>query len=524
MAGMTTQIPPRAGRREWAGLAVLILPTLLISIDLSVLHLAQPQLSADLRPSSSQLLWINDVYGFLIAGFLITMGNLGDRIGRRRLLLTGGTAFGIASVLAAYAPNAELLILARGLLGVAGATLMPSTLSLIRAMFPDPAQRTRAVSLWMIGFSGGMVLGPVVGGLLLERFWWGSVFLLGVPVMAVLGVLGPLLLPESRDPRSGRVDLLSVLLSLTGVIAMIYGIKEIAAYGAHAGPVAAVAAGAAILALFVRRQRRIADPMLDLGLFAQRRFSVSLGVLVLVILVGPGLGMLTAQYLQLVLGLSPLEAGLWGLPQSAAVITAFLVTPTLARRFPPATVAAVGLGVSAVGVALLTRTGADSGLAPLVAGQVLFFAGASPMMVLGTDMIISAAPPERAGAASALSETAQEFGGALGLAVFGSVATVVYRAELDAPAGVPAEAVRAARDTLGGAAEVAGRLPGELGDALLTGAREAFVGGMHLAAATAAAVTLTAAVLTAVLLRRTPVAERLAEKGADATESDVVAS
>ncbi|MBA9004945.1 MFS transporter [Thermomonospora cellulosilytica] len=520
---MTSEIPARAGRREWAGLAVLVLPTLLISIDMSVLHLAQPELSADLRPSSSQLLWINDVYGFLIAGFLITMGSLGDRIGRRRLLLIGGTAFGIASVLAAYAPSAELLILARALLGVAGATLMPSTLSLIRNMFLDPAQRTRAISLWMIGFSGGMVLGPLVGGVLLEYFWWGSVFLVAVPVMAVLAVLGPLLLPESRDPAPGRVDPASVLLSLTGVIAVIYGFKEIAAYGAGAGPLAALAAGAVILAVFVRRQRRIADPMLDLRLFAQRRFSVSLGVLILVILVGPGMGMLTAQYLQLVLGLSPLEAGLWALPQSAAIVVALLAAPALAQRFRPATVAAVGLGIAAVGVALLTRAGADSGLLPLIAGQTLFFVGASPMIVLGTDMIIAAAPPERAGAASALSETAQEFGGALGLAVFGSIAAAVYRAGMDAPAGVPAEAEQAARDTLGGAAEAASRLPGGLGDALLATAREAFTGGLHLAAAAAAVLVAVAAVLTAVLLRGVPATSH-AQDAVDEKEPSTVAS
>ncbi|WP_119730905.1 MFS transporter [Thermomonospora amylolytica] len=520
---MTSEIPARAGRREWAGLAVLVLPTLLISIDMSVLHLAQPELSADLRPSSSQLLWINDVYGFLIAGFLITMGSLGDRIGRRRLLLIGGTAFGIASVLAAYAPSAELLILARAVLGVAGATLMPSTLSLIRNMFWDPAQRTRAISLWMIGFSGGMVLGPLVGGVLLEYFWWGSVFLVAVPVMAVLAVLGPLLLPESRDPAPGRVDPASVLLSLTGVIAMIYGFKEIAAYGAGAGPVAALAAGAVILAVFARRQRRIADPMLDLRLFAQRRFSVSLGVLMLVILVGPGMGMLTAQYLQLVLGLSPLEAGLWALPQSAAIIAAFLAAPALARRFRPAMVSAIGLGIGAAGIAVLTRTGADSGLVPLVVGQALFFVGASPMVVLGTDMIIAAAPPERAGAASALSETAQEFGGALGLAVFGSIAAAVYRAEMDAPAGVPAEAEQAARDTLGGAAEAASRLPGGLGDALLATAREAFTGGLHLAAAAAAVLVAVAAVLTAVLLRGVP-ATGHAQDAVDEREPSTVAS
>ncbi|HEX2313869.1 MAG TPA: MFS transporter [Thermomonospora sp.] len=501
---MNLDSPVRAGRREWIGLAVLILPTLLISIDVSVLHLAQPKLSADLRPSAAQLLWINDVYGFLIAGFLITMGALGDRFGRRRLLLVGGVAFGAASALAAYAPTAELLILARALLGVAGATLMPSTLSLIRNMFHDPAQRTVAISLWMVGFSGGMVAGPLVGGVLLENFWWGSVFLLGVPVMAVLAALGPVLIPESRDPSPGRIDLVSVPLSLAAVIAMIYGFKEVAAYGPAAGPLAALAAGLVLAAVFVRRQRRLAHPLLDLGLFAERRFSVSLGILLLVILVGPGLMMLTAQYMQLVQGLSPLEAGLWVLPQSVAIILGFALSPALAQRLRPGVVASAGLVVGAVGVALLTRAGTDSGLGVLVAGQTLFFLGASPLLVLGTDMIVSSAPPERAGAASALSETAQEFGGALGLAIFGSVATAVYRARLDAPEGVTGDAETEARETLGGATSVAERLPGDTGAALLDTARDAFTTGLHAAAGAATVLVVVAAVLAAVLLRDLP--------------------
>ncbi|REE94842.1 MFS transporter [Thermomonospora umbrina] len=517
---MNLDAPPRAGRREWIGLAVLILPTLLISIDVSVLHLAQPALSADLRPSSAQLLWINDVYGFLIAGFLITMGALGDRFGRRRLLIVGGVAFGAASALAAYAPSAELLILARALLGVAGATLMPSTLSLIRNMFHDPAQRTVAISLWMVGFSGGMVVGPLVGGLLLENFWWGAVFLLGVPVMALLAALGPVLIPESRDPSPGRIDLPSVPLSLAAVIAVIYGLKELAAYGPSAGPVAALVAGMVLAAVFVRRQRTLEHPLLDLGLFAERRFSVSLGILMLVILVGPGLMMLTAQYMQLVVGLSPLEAGLWVLPQSVAIIVGFTVSPALARRVRPGVVASVGLVVGALGVALLTRTGADpdSGLAVLVTGQTLFFLGASPLLVLGTDMIVGSAPPERAGAASALSETAQEFGGALGLAIFGSIATAVYRAGLDAPDGVTGSAEDEARETLGGAASVAGRLPEDTGEALIGTARDAFTSGLHVASASAAVLVAVAAVLAAVLLRHVPPASHPPAGATDATD------
>nr|WP_308282769.1 MFS transporter [Pseudonocardia nigra] len=265
---MTTEPSIRAGRREWLGLAVLVLPTVLISIDVGVLHLAIPKLSADLRPTSSQLLWITDSYGFLIAGFLMTMGALGDRVGRRRLLLVGAAGFGVASALAALAPTAELLIAARALLGATAATLMPSTLSLIRTMFLDPAQRTAAISIWMTGFTGGMVIGPLVGGVLLEQFWWGSVFLLRVPVMALLLLAGPALLPEYRDPQARGVDAPSVLLSIAAVIAAIYGLKEIAAYGWDVLPVLALVAGVALGVVFVRRQRRVANPLLDLQLFS----------------------------------------------------------------------------------------------------------------------------------------------------------------------------------------------------------------------------------------------------------------
>ncbi|WP_049556741.1 MFS transporter [Nonomuraea sp. SBT364] len=490
----------RAGRREWIGLAVLILPTLLLSIDVSVLHLAAPALSEDLRPTGAQLLWINDIYGFLIAGFLITMGTIGDRVGRRRLLLIGAAAFAVASALAAYAPSAEVLIAARALLGIAGATLMPSTLALIRNMFHDPAQRTTAISLWMVGFTGGMVIGPLVGGALLENFWWGSAFLLGVPVMAVLLVAGPLLLPEYRAPDPGRLDLVSVVLSVVAALTATYGVKELAA--GEPGPlaVAALVTGLVLAVVFIRRQRTIADPLLDLKLFAERRFSGSLASLMLVILVGPGIGLLAGQYMQLVAGLSPLEAGLWTLPSTAAVIAGFVVAPLLARRIRPGYVSAAGLVLGAGGLLLITQPG----LGPLVAGQTLFFLGASPLLVLGTDMVVGSAPPERSGSAAALSETAQEFGGALGLAIFGSIAAAVYTARLAVPRGVSPEAAEAAADTLGGAPAVAAQHPSPIAGALLDTARAAFGDGLATAAATGAFTLLVAAALAATTLRRVP--------------------
>src|SRR5918999_4708589 len=256
---MTSDQPSRAGRREWIGLAVIALPCLLYSMDLTVLHLAVPQLTRDLAPSSAQLLWIIDIYGFLVAGSLITMGTLGDRIGRRRLLLIGAGAFGIASVLSAFSTSANMLIATRALLGIAGATVAPSTMSLIRNMFLDPHQRTVAISVWIMSYSIGGAIGPLIGGILLEFFWWGSVFLIAVPVMILLLIVGPMLLPEYRDPNAGKPDVLSVVMSLTAVLTMIYGLKQIAQDGVSMKAILSIVLGLTLAVLFVRRQRTLAD-------------------------------------------------------------------------------------------------------------------------------------------------------------------------------------------------------------------------------------------------------------------------
>jgi len=493
----------QAGRREWIGLAVIALPCLLYAMDLTVLNLAVPAISEDLRPSSAQLLWIVDIYGFLVAGLLVTMGTLGDRIGRRRLLLIGAAAFGVASVLAAYATSGGMLIAARALLGVAGATLAPSTLSLIRNMFLDPRQRTVAVSVWITSFSVGGAIGPLLGGLLLEWFWWGSVFLLAVPVMALLLLVGPRLLPEFRDPHAGRLDLVSAALSLAAVLAVIYGLKQLAQDGLGWLPALSVLAGIAVGVVFVRRQQTRTDPLLDLRLFRIPAFSASLITNVLSFFVGFGALLFIAQYLQLVLGLPPLQAGLWLLPESVAFIVGSMLTPVLVRRVRPGLVMAGGLVLAAVGLALLTRLDRAAGLALLVTGSVIFSLALAPVDTLATDLAVGAAPPERAGAASAISETSSEFGGALGIAILGVIGTAVYRGQVaDAvPAGVPPEAAAAARDTLGGALAAAGQLPDQPGAALLDTARDAFTQGLHLAFAISAVAAIGTAILAAVLLR-----------------------
>jgi DHA2 family multidrug resistance protein-like MFS transporter len=494
---------PRAGRREWIGLAVIALACVLYVMDLTVLHLAVPAISADLQPSSAQLLWIIDIYGFMVAGSLITMGTLGDRIGRRRLLMIGAGAFGAASVLAALSTNAAMLIATRALLGVAGATLAPSTLSLIRNMFLDPQQRTVAVSVWITSFSVGAAVGPLLGGLVLEFFWWGAAFLLAVPVMAVLLILGPRLLPEYRDPEAGRPDLPSAGLSLAAVLAVIFGLKQVAQAGLDVWPALSIVAGLVLGVVFVRRQRRLADPLIDLRLFRMPAFSASLAAYGLGILVVFGGFLFFPQYLQLVVGLSPLEAGLWTLPWALAFVVGSQLTPRIVRRVRPAPLMAGGMVLAAVGFTVFTQVDAATGFAVIVTASAVFSLGTAPVFTLTNDLIIGSAPPERAGAAAGISETAAELGGALGIAIFGSIGVAIYRGLMaDAvPAAVPVAAAEAARDTLGGAIEVAGQLPGELGPAVIDIARDAFTQGVHVAAAIAAIGSIGLAVLVMTLLR-----------------------
>jgi DHA2 family multidrug resistance protein-like MFS transporter len=501
---VTADEATRAGRREWIGLAVLALACVLYSMDLTVLHLAVPAISADLQPSSAQLLWIVDIYGFMLAGSLITMGTLGDRIGRRRLLLIGGAAFGFASLLAAFSTSAEMLIAARALLGVAGATLAPSTLSLIRTMFLDPHQRTIAIGIWVTSFSAGAVIGPPLGGVLLEFFWWGSVFLLAVPVMAVLLVLGPILLPEYRDPEAGRLDLPSAALSLAAVLAVIYGLKQVAQDGLGWLPAVAILTGVVLGLVFVQRQRRLADPLIDLQLFRVPAFSVSLAIYLVATFVAFAAFLFIFQYLQLVLGLSPLRAALWAVPSFAAFIVGSMLTPPIVRRVRPVYVISGGLALAAAGYGLMTQVDQGSGLPVLVTASVIFSLGEAPVFTLATDLVVGTAPAERAGSAAAISETSSEFGGALGIAILGTIGTALYRDQVadGIPAGVPPDAADAARDTLGGAVAAAEQLPDPLAGELLDAAREAFTLGLQVAALASAVIAAATAVVAAILLRR----------------------
>jgi len=468
-----------ATRREWIGLAVIALPCLLYAMDLTVLTLAVPSLTADLHPSATELLWIVDIYGFLVAGCLITMGTLGDRIGRRRLLLTGAAAFGAASVLAAFSTSPAMLIASRAILGIAGATLAPSTLSLIRSMFHDAHQRTFAIGIWIASFSSGAAIGPLVGGVMLEHLWWGSVFLLAVPVMVVLLAAGPRLLPEYRDPEPGRLDVVSAALSLAAVLGVIYGVKAAATGSAALPAIAAAAAGLALGAVFIARQRRLADPMIDLTLFSIPGFRAALSANLLGFAVVFGLDVFIAQYLQLVLGYSPLAAGLWSMPAALAFVVGSQMTAPLSARLQPAPLMLGGLMLAVLGAAVVTQVEVSSGPAVVVTGVVILSLGLAPLFTLAADLAVGNAPPERAGAAAGISETSSELGGALGLALLGTIGTAVYRA------GVPGS------ETLADA-----------GADLLEPARAAFTHALQVTATVSGALIVVAALLVARLVWR----------------------
>ncbi|MER6236969.1 MFS transporter [Streptomyces clavifer] len=485
---------------RWIALTVLVLAVLLVAVDATVLGLATPFLSEDLEPTGTQLLWIGDVYSFVIAGLLVSMGSLGDRIGRKKLLLCGAVAFGAVSVLNAYATTPEMMIVARALLGVAGATLMPSTLALIRNLFHDPRERSLAIGIWGAMASAGAAVGPVVGGVLLEHFWWGSVFLINLPVMAVLVAVGVKMIPESKDPAPGPWDVPSVGLSLIGMIGIVYAIKDLAAHGAD-WPVAVAAVGGVLaLVWFVRRQFRLPAPLLDMRLFHHRGFSGAVLADLLTILGLSGLVFFLSQFLQLVQGRGPLEAGLAELPAAIGAVTAGLLAGRAARRFSVRSVVAGGLGAIGLALAVVTLIHKETGYPLLGFVLLVVGVGAGFSFTVTADVILSSVPKQHAGSASAVSETAYELGAALGIALLGSIVTGVYQG-FATPDGVAPATSAAAHESLGGAVEAAEGLPPQQADALVWAAQEAFVNGLRVAAGVGAAVLLATAVAAWYLLR-----------------------
>lgn len=479
--------------RPWAALAVLMLPTLLVAMDVTALLLALPRLSADLGATNVQQLWISDGYGLTVAALVITMGTLGDRIGRRRLLLTGAAAFAVLSVVAAYATDPLVLIAVRALLGVAGATLAPSTLALITDLFRDGRQRGRAIAVWATCQFAGGALGPVLAGFLLQHFWWGSVFLAAVPAMAVLLLTGPFLLPEFRGDRSGPLDLAGVGLSLVAVLLVVYGLKQLAVGSAPAVPSAALAVGAVVGALFVQRQLRLETPLLDLRLLRSRPFTAVLVALVFAGVAMAGTGLLVTQYLQSVLGHSPLASAVLFAPMGLAVAVGTMASPLLARRVSRSTAIAGGLALSALGGLLLTVVDGPGSLPLVITGVAVLALGTGPLFALGTGLVMGSVPPERAGSAAAMSETGNYFGGSLGFALLGALAAAVYRAR-----------THGTYDSLAGAVAAAEHLPAGRAADLLHTAREAFTSALHVTGAVVAGIFAALAVLTYALRPKVP--------------------
>ncbi|QFU87497.1 MFS transporter [Amycolatopsis sp. YIM 10] len=492
-----------AGRKEWIGLAVLILPVLLVSMDITVLYFALPSISAGLEPSGTQQLWMIDIYGFVLAGLLITMGGLGDRIGRRRLLMIGTVVFGAASAAAAFSVSPEMLIIARAAQGVGGATLMPSTLALIRNMFHDKHQRRTAIAVWSIGMSMGSAIGPILSGLLLTGFWWGSIFLINVPVAVLLLVIAPILVPEHRAARSGRFDVWSALLSVAGLVALVWALKEFAVHGMSTPATIALLAGIALGAAFLHRQRVHHDPMIDLALFRTRGVGSAMSANLVCYFGMVGFSMFTTQYLMEVLLMSPLEAALWTLAAPVAIMLTAPVATSLAQRIRPAYILAAGFGVSACGFLLMTQVGLERNLPLVVGGAVCISAGIVIAGSIGTDLVVGSAPPERSGAVSALLQASQELGGALGIAVLGSIGAAVFGRFMESSptAGLSGEALGNSEETLGGAVEAAKTLPQPQQAELVHTAQEAFVTSLHPVALTGAAVVVAAAVFGAIGLR-----------------------
>ncbi|KUM37745.1 MFS transporter [Arthrobacter sp. EPSL27] len=526
---------PRAPWRDWLALALLMFPVLLVAVDNTALTFALPAIARSLDATGLELLWIVDAYPLVLAGLLVAMGSLGDRIGRRRLLFIGSTGFAAVSAVTAFAPSAEWLIAGRAGLGFFGSMLMPSTLSLIRNIFPEPNRRRLAVAIWAAGFSGGAALGPIFGGWLVEHFWWGAILLVAVPIILPLLALGPALIPESRDPNPGRVDVPSIVLSLLVMVPVVYGIKILATHGLAAEPLAAVGFGLVMGYVFIRRQRHLLKegqaqevqaaqapqgaagqrnrtaPLLDVSLFGNRVFSTAITANVLALFSFNGFILFLAQHLQLLEGQSPSESGVAMVPALVATVVAGLLVVPLVRKVRPGFVVAGGLLLSAAGYFLVAFGDHGNGPALLLAALLVLCLGVGAAETISNDLILGAAPAEKSGAAAAISETGYEIGSLLGTAILGSILTASYQGNLRLPAGVaesaPAEATAQAGETLAGAVELAQTLPGPLADAVLAAARSAFDSGVHITAAIALVLMAGASVLAAVVLRKVPTAQ-----------------
>ena len=417
-------------------LALLALPSLLIAIDISVLGVALPRMAADLRPSTTELLWMNDIYGFMVGGSMITMGAIGDRMGRRRLIVICAAVFAIASAVAAFSTGPWMIILTRAVMGVAGAAIMPASMALIGRLYPDPKRSVAAMGAYMTCFLTGMTIAPLIGGLMIEYWWWGSVFLLGVPVMLVTLVSAPRVLPEFRAPAAGRLDLRSAAACLASILLVVAALKMILNSGWSWAPIAVAALGLTLGAYFVRRQQSLDDPLVDLSILRRPGVARVMWVLFLTALLMGGTSIFWAFYLQSAQGLSPLRAALSMVPSMIAMMVAANLGPWLGRRVQPSRIILGSLAVMAAGfLAYAIIPPGPSGVLAVIVGSVLATAGIGAAFPFLMNDIISHSPPERAGSAASLAQTANEIGIATGLVILGSIGTVVYRSSIGAATG-----------------------------------------------------------------------------------------
>jgi DHA2 family multidrug resistance protein-like MFS transporter len=499
-----------AGRREWIALVTLVVPPLLAAIDITVLYFALPSIAADLRPSSTQQLWITDIFGFVLAGSLLAMGNIGDLIGRRRTLMMGCVVFGLASLASAFARNPEMLIASRAVQGFGAASLMPSALALLRNIFHDDRQRRTAITIWSLAISAGAGFGPLISGVLLNYFWWGSIFLINVPIIAVLLVAIPLLVPTGRTPRhlAGKFDVPSAVLSLLAVLGVIWGIKEMALNGVSTLPVAAIVAGLILTVVFVIRQPRLRHPVIAPELLRTRGFLPVMLVSGIGFFLVIGFGVFTTQFLMEVMGMRPLTAALWSMASPVLAGSTVPFAMSMVEKVKPAYLMAAGFVLAAAGFAVLTQVDVHSSVFLVVGGIVGIGVGTALLYPLLNDLVIAVSPPEQTGAVSALTKTFQEFGGALGLAIFGVIGTAIYRQHLGTSiAGVPHQAVTAARQNIGEATAIANRMHGSSGHTLLATARDAFAHSVSLTALIGIVIGLAAAVMVAFRLNHIRIAE-----------------
>ncbi len=497
----------KGSRRDWVALTLLMFPVMLIALDNTALTFALPAIAKELGASGVQLLWIVDAYPLVLAALLVAMGNLGDRIGRRKLLMIGSSGFAVVSAGMAFAPTPEWLIAGRAGLGFFGAMLMPSTLSLIRNIFTDAGRRRLAIAIWAAGFSGGAALGPILGGWLVAEFWWGAVLLAAVPLLLPLLVAGRALIPESKDANPGKFDVISTVLSMLAMAPVVYGIKSAATEGFGWLPVVLVLVGCCMGWLFVRRQISTDSPLIDVGLFRNKVFSASIAANVLSYLSLNGFLFFFAQHLQLVEGRTPLEAGLAMVPALLAMIVAGLAVVPLVKLVRPGVVVAGGLALGAAGYLIAGAGDHSGGPVWLLTAMVILAVGVGSAETISNDLILGSVPAGKAGAASAISETGYEVGSLMGTAVLGSLLTASYQHNLALPAGLTQADAGRARETLAGALDVANALPDPARHALEAAARTAFESGVHVTSAIALALMTTAALLCAVKLRQVPVAK-----------------